>query len=53
MKTVVLPGVLLGALVAAWTFVMGFTGWYRHPTLQALFFLVIALFARGKKPPSK
>lgn len=36
-------GVLLGVLVALWTFVMGFTGWYRHPSLLFLFWLVIPL----------
>ena len=36
-------GVILGLAVAAWTFVMGFTGWYRHPSLLFLFWLVIPL----------
>lgn len=36
-------GALLGVLVALWTFVMGFTGWYRHPSLLFLFWLVIPL----------
>lgn len=36
-------GILLGLLVALWTFVMGFTGWYRHPSLLFLFWLVIPL----------
>jgi hypothetical protein len=26
-----------------WTFVMGFTGWYKHPTLLNLFFVVILI----------
>ncbi len=39
----VLYGVLLGVLVVAWTFVMGFTGWYKDPTQLALFFLVIPM----------
>ena len=34
-------GVLLGLGVAAWTFVMGFTGWYKSPGLLFLFWLVI------------
>lgn len=34
-------GVLLGLGVAAWTFVMGFTGWYKSPSLLYLFWLVI------------
>lgn len=36
-------GALLGVLVALWTFVMGFTGWYRQPSLLFLFWLVIPL----------
>jgi hypothetical protein len=34
-------GTLLGLGVAAWTFVMGLTGWYKHPSLLFLFWLVI------------
>jgi len=50
-------GILLGVLVAIWTFVMGLTGWYRHPVLLFLFFLVIPiqfgviLWALGKTAP--
>lgn len=36
-------GVILGLSVAAWTFIMGFTGWYKHPTLLSLFWLVIPM----------
>ena len=36
-------GVLLGILVTIWTFVMGFTGWYKDPVMLNLFFLVILL----------
>ena len=36
-------GVLLGVLVALWTFIMGFTGWYRHSGLLFLFWLVIPI----------
>ena len=36
-------GLILGLAVAAWTFVMGFTGWYKNPTLLYLFWLVIPL----------
>jgi hypothetical protein len=36
-------GVILGLSVAAWTFVMGFTGWYKQPALLFLFWLVIPL----------
>jgi len=36
-------GVLLGVLCTIWTFVMGFTGWYKDPVMLNLFFLVILL----------
>lgn len=36
-------GLVLGILVVLWTFVMGFTGWYRHPSLFALLWLAIPL----------
>lgn len=36
-------GFVLGILVVLWTFVMGFTGWYRNPGLLFLFWLVIPL----------
>jgi hypothetical protein len=34
-------GAWIGGLTVVWTFVMGFTGWYKDPTLLNLFFLVI------------
>ena len=34
-------GVLLGLLCVIWTFVMGFTAWYKDPVMLNLFFLVI------------
>jgi len=36
-------GFILGLSVAAWTFVMGFTGWYKNPSLLFLFWLVVPL----------
>lgn len=36
-------GLILGLSVAAWTFVMGFTGWYKHPALLRMFWLVVPL----------
>jgi hypothetical protein len=36
-------GITLGVLVAVWTLVMGFSGWYKDPSLNALFFLVILI----------
>ena len=43
MSTPVRAGVLLGVLCVIWTFVMGFTGWYKDPIMLNLFFLVILL----------
>jgi hypothetical protein len=43
MRATVKAGLLLGILVVLWTFVMGFTGWYKHPTLLNLFWGVIAI----------
>jgi hypothetical protein len=34
---------ILGFSVAAWTFVMGFTGWYKDPARFTLFWLVIPM----------
>ncbi len=34
-------GIVLGLVIVVWTFVMGFTGWYKDPMLQALFWAVI------------
>jgi uncharacterized membrane protein len=36
-------GLFIGISVVLWTFVMGFTGWYRHPTLLNLFWLVLPI----------
>ena len=41
MNTILKFGILLGVLVVVWTFVMGFTGWYKHPVLLNLFYVVI------------
>lgn len=43
MRNVVWPGAVLGLLVTAWMYVMGLTGWYKHPTMNGLFFLVILI----------
>ena len=40
MKTTVIGGIALGVLVVLWTFVMGFTGWYKDPALPSLFLWV-------------
>jgi len=36
-------GLLLGILVAVWTYVMGFAGWFRDPVLTHLFWLVVPM----------
>lgn len=36
-------GLLIGAAVVGWTFVMGVTRWYVHPTLLNLFWMVIPI----------
>ncbi len=43
MKKVIIPGIILGVLLAAWIHVVGVTGWYKHPTLQAMFWVVILI----------
>jgi hypothetical protein len=43
MRQILLPGLVLGALVALWTFVMGLTGWYKDPALLNLFWMVILI----------
>ncbi len=43
MNTAFRAGIVLGVLVALWTFVMGFTGWYKDPVLLNLFWVVVAI----------
>lgn len=43
MSSTVRTGLFIGVAVVAWTFVMGITGWYLHPALLNLFFLVIPI----------
>ena len=43
MNVPIRAGILLGVLCVIWTFVMGFTGWYKDPAMLNLFFLVIPL----------
>jgi len=43
MNVPIRAGILLGVLCVVWTFVMGFTGWYKDPVMLNLFFLVIPL----------
>ncbi|NUN50463.1 MAG: DUF4199 domain-containing protein [Candidatus Brocadiae bacterium] len=43
MKKTLLPGIVLAVLLAAWMYVVGFTGWYKHPTMQAMFWFVVLI----------
>jgi hypothetical protein len=43
MSVPIRAGILLGVLCVVWTFVMGFTGWYKDPVMLNLFFLVVPL----------
>jgi hypothetical protein len=47
MNPIVSAGVLIGVLCGVWTFVMGFTGWYRDPAMTSLFFVVILIELAG------
>lgn len=43
MNTIVKAGLILGLLCQVWTFLMGFTGWYKDPVLYNLFWVVILI----------
>jgi uncharacterized protein DUF4199 len=43
MNPILVAGVLIGLLCSAWTFVMGFTGWYKIPTLGGVLFISVAM----------
>jgi hypothetical protein len=47
MTPILSAGLLIGVLCAVWTFVMGFTGWYKDPARLNAFFLVIAIEIGG------
>jgi hypothetical protein len=47
MNPILSVGLLIGLLCSVWMFVMGFTGWYKDPSLSRLFFLVIAIEVAG------
>jgi hypothetical protein len=47
MHPILSTGILIGVLCAIWTFVMGFTGWYKDPAMANLFFLVIPIEIAG------
>ncbi len=43
MKKPIVPGVILALLLAAWMYVIGFMGWYKHPTLHLMFWFVVLI----------
>jgi type VI protein secretion system component VasF len=47
MSPIPAAGVLIGVLCALWTFVMGFTGWYKDPSHAGAFFMVIVIQVAG------
>lgn len=47
MNPILSAGVLIGVLCGVWTFVMGFTGWYKDPALAPIFFVVILIEIGG------
>jgi len=57
MSDTVRTGLWIGVLTVLWMLVMGYTGWYLHPQLLNLFFLVIVvevvLIARALRRSAK
>jgi hypothetical protein len=47
MNPILSAGLLIGVMCGIWTFVMGFTGWYKDPAMLAAFFLVVPLEIGG------
>jgi hypothetical protein len=43
MSTVLRCGLAIGVWCVVWTFIMGLTGWYKHPVLLNLFWVVVAI----------
>lgn len=43
MNPILSAGLLIGLLCGAWTFVMGFTGWYKDPALGDTLFISVAM----------
>lgn len=47
MNPILSAGVLIGVLCGVWTFVMGFTGWYKDPVLSILFLPAVIIIEVG------
>jgi TM2 domain-containing membrane protein YozV len=43
MNPILSAGVLIGLLCSTWTFVMGFTGWYKNPSLANVLFISVVM----------
>ena len=47
MNPIVAAGLSIGVFCGLWTFVMGFTGWYKDPSKAGAFFVVILIEIAG------
>jgi hypothetical protein len=47
MNPIPAAGLLIGVLCGVWTFVMGYTGWYKDPSRASAFFVVILIEVAG------
>ena len=47
MHPILSAGLSIGVLCGVWTFVMGFTGWYKDPVMLWTFFLVVLIEIGG------
>ena len=47
MNPILSAGILIGVLCGLWTFVMGFTGWYKDLVMHRAFFFVILIEIGG------
>jgi hypothetical protein len=43
MSNIVKTGLVLGLLVEVWTYIVGFAGWHRDPSLVNLFYIVVVI----------
>ena len=43
MNPILAAGVLIGVFCGLWTFVMGFTGWYKDPVMMQAFWVVVLI----------
>lgn len=43
MHPILAAGLLIGLFCGLWTFVMGFTDWYKHPVMMSAFWFVVVI----------